>query len=496
MMDPHNAVCSLCGLVSTDLCGDETLDFHDPSPLIHLSATNDVPSDAERIDVGRKIREDNEIERLRGVLDARLAEREQLLKHIEQHRAILSALQTFAPEILQEIFSWTSPSSHVYTIPPLNTQSPWNISWVCSQWRACSIFLPALWSNTVIHYARNGAPLPPGSLDALATQLERSVPYPLTIRLEPQCVAALDLLVEHSSRWQTIGFSNISTGMIMVLNKMQSTRLQTTGTGSKEQQDVPIATPVFVNSPKLREVIIWPGASHPPPPLPFEQLTRLRIGITWNPHLLASARNLRELTLDNLLERPASPIELPQLRMLHVARSRILDSLILPALEDLWIPDNCLPAFAMIRRSHCHLHRLTMKNRCTAEDGIAMLEAVPALRDLRWLGNPEIFSRMVIPISPAWNFLPLVPELHTMSLFQYERFRGNAIMDLVESRRQCVASPTLSLCVLDFTDERWDSDVVAMLEAKTRFQRLGIDVEWLNRASSSSRLREYEGAYP
>ncbi|KAJ7508264.1 hypothetical protein B0H11DRAFT_2303812, partial [Mycena galericulata] len=124
------------------------------------SATNDVPSDAERIDVGRKIREgytrlvnlDNEIERLRGVLDARLAEREQLLKHIEQHRAILSALQTFAPEILQEIFSWTSPSSHVYTIPALNTQSPWNISWVCSQWRACSISLPALWSNIVIHY--------------------------------------------------------------------------------------------------------------------------------------------------------------------------------------------------------------------------------------------------------------------------------------------------------------------------------------------------------
>ncbi|KAJ7511614.1 hypothetical protein B0H11DRAFT_1680419, partial [Mycena galericulata] len=95
---------------------------------------------------------DNEIARLGEALDAQLAEREQLLEHIKQHRAILSALRAFAPEILQEIFSWTSPSSRAYTIPPPNTQSPWNISWVCSRWRACSISLPALWSNIVIHY--------------------------------------------------------------------------------------------------------------------------------------------------------------------------------------------------------------------------------------------------------------------------------------------------------------------------------------------------------
>lgn len=75
---------------------------------MQLTSTNDVPSDAERIAVGHRIREDQarlsdldaEIDHLQKALDARLGERKRLLVHIEQHRGVLSPLRAFAPELI------------------------------------------------------------------------------------------------------------------------------------------------------------------------------------------------------------------------------------------------------------------------------------------------------------------------------------------------------------------------------------------------------------
>ncbi|KAJ7508269.1 hypothetical protein B0H11DRAFT_1964116, partial [Mycena galericulata] len=328
--------------------------------------------------------------------------------------------------------------------PPANTCSPWNVSRVCSRWRTLSVSLPALWSNFII-----SSPLSPSGIDALAAQLMRSNPYPLTISLMTNFIDAsgLRLLVENSNRWQKLDFRYLSTKMIQALNEipgcclpeLRSFRLNYYGLAH-----INSTTGVFENSPKLQEVFIQ-GDVHELLPFPLEQLTRLQIRITWTPHRLASARNLRELTLHALPETPDNPIELPQLRMLVVERSRILDSLLLPALEDLCILGKSPRASALIRRSECHLQRLTLEYRCTTEEGIAMLEALPNLRELNWPGDSVIFSRMAIPVAPTSDLHPLVPKLRSMTLFHYQPFKDETITDLMVSRRQSTAHATLSL---------------------------------------------------
>ncbi|KAJ7511617.1 hypothetical protein B0H11DRAFT_1952274 [Mycena galericulata] len=373
--------------------------------------------------------------------------------------------------------------------PPSDTRSPWNFSRVCSRWRALSISLPALWSNFII-----SSMLSPSGIDALAVQLKRSDPYPLTISVMTKSidVGVLRLLVENSSRWQILDFQYLSTEMIQALNEIPGYRLpELRSLRLRLDRTINRTTQVFENSPKLREVFIH-GDVHELLPFPLQQLTRLRIGITRTPHRLASARNLRELTLHALPETPDNPIELP-VRMLVVDRSSILDSLLLPELEDLCILGECPRASALIRRSECHLQRLTLEYRCTTEEGIAMLEALPDLHELHWEGDSVIFSRMAIPVSPAPDLHPLVPKLRSMSLFHYQPFRDETITDLMESRRRSTVHATLALRVLDLTNRFRDIEV---FDIEKDFRRRGIDVEWFHGDFADRRYREYLRRYP
>ncbi|KAJ7742338.1 hypothetical protein DFH07DRAFT_43820 [Mycena maculata] len=134
--------------------------YHIAAPPIHLSSTNNVPSDAEALELRRAIHEGrthlahlaSQTKHLGSEPDKIQAEWNRLRHTVDQYRAILSPLRGFAPELMREIFFWTLglPTADNITIPPRNTQSPWNVSRVCSRWRAISISDPALWSTISI----------------------------------------------------------------------------------------------------------------------------------------------------------------------------------------------------------------------------------------------------------------------------------------------------------------------------------------------------------
>ncbi|KAJ7146555.1 hypothetical protein C8R44DRAFT_566678, partial [Mycena epipterygia] len=90
-----------------------------------------------------------ETKSLRELMDALLEEGKDLRHLVEQHVTVVSPIRRFPPEVLAEIFWWTRLPPHDYSrsavTPDLRTQVPWNISRVCTRWRAISVGLPTLW---------------------------------------------------------------------------------------------------------------------------------------------------------------------------------------------------------------------------------------------------------------------------------------------------------------------------------------------------------------
>ncbi|KAJ6601011.1 hypothetical protein DFH09DRAFT_1126471 [Mycena vulgaris] len=365
-----------------------------------------------------------------------------------------------APEMLYEIFSWTEPDPDETTIPPSNTQSPWNFT------------------RSSIHV---GARLTPRALEALKAQLERSNAHLLNVTLTSLNGAALELLLDHSMRWETAHLA-LDRPMITALDRisgylpeLRSFRLKYTGSRAGAA-----ACRVFETAPKLSEVIIH---GDPSLPLPLSQLLRARVGISSAPHQLGSARHLLQLSLHGLPDTPATPIELPRLRTLLVVDGAFLDSLILPELDELLVAADCLPIIPMIRRSQCCLQKLCLI-RCSTTEGRAVLAGIPTLVELRWPATEKLLGRLIKHPS-------FLPELRAMWLlrFEDEQFPTVKLVTLMESRR----TPPLSLRMLNFLTTT-KSDATVQLEAKLRHQ--GIDAEWFNRGPSVHMHTEYTNTYP
>ncbi|KAJ6601006.1 hypothetical protein DFH09DRAFT_1302317 [Mycena vulgaris] len=271
-------------------------------------------------------------------------------------------MRDLAPEMLYEIFSWTEPDPDETTIPPSNTQSPWNFT------------------------------------RALKAQLERSNAHLLNVTLASLNGAALELLLDHSMRWETVHIA-LDRPMITALDRisgylpeLRSFRLKYTGNAA--------ACRVFETAPKLSEVIIH---GDPSLPLPFPS------------SCLGSARHLLQLSLHGLPDTPATPIELPRLRTL------LLDELLVAA--------DCLPVIPMIRCSQCHLRKLWLIC-CSTTEGRAVLAGIPTLVELRWPATEKLLGRLIKHPS-------FLPELRAVWLLRFEDEQLPAIklVTLMESQR-------------------------------------------------------------
>ncbi|KAJ7607971.1 hypothetical protein FB45DRAFT_763795, partial [Roridomyces roridus] len=132
--------------------GDQKHDAPDAGRLYTLLHSNEPPKAAEipflrtiTSEMGaRLVSIDDEIKQLQ-------TRRRTLALSHEQHKSVLSPLRSLAPEILGEIFAWTLPTvSEAFCRSQFQFgESPWNLTHVCSHWRAIAISAPSLWSLLV-----------------------------------------------------------------------------------------------------------------------------------------------------------------------------------------------------------------------------------------------------------------------------------------------------------------------------------------------------------
>ncbi|KAJ7146514.1 hypothetical protein C8R44DRAFT_757663 [Mycena epipterygia] len=218
----------------------------------------------------------------------------------------------------------------------------------------------------------------------------------------------------------------------------------------------------------LTDVVIYGDPSLLP--LPFAQLTRLRIQIPQSPEHLRLAQNLIHLTLEGqtTLPTPSIPIELPRLRQLFLADGQYLRSLVLPALEDIYISRDVSSLPHFIDRSACRLKKLTI-GVCAQDsdyivpnmDGVQdVMDIIPILNHASTLREMclcvtfdlDVLLTLLTVRSDSTPHV-LCPELAFLSLFSLKKTRYSdeeysSVVQMVDSRRNTPLCSPVFLSVL------------------------------------------------
>lgn len=452
---------------------------HIDDPPVHLSSTNNPPSDSETsqlrrsLDRGRVylIHLQDEINRLQKAMDAVYMERWDIQSKVDRHAAILSPMRRLPPEILSAIFQWTLPLPNAR--PAFVTQSPWNISRVCGRWRAICLASPHLWSHISIQSTRHFPS------DALLAQLERSRPRPLSIHFSFEGInpnmKTLGLLLATSGRWETIWLLRPPKTTILRFNTLTSPSgrppIMLRTLTFKRSDDSETCT-AFAAAPLLTDVRI--DGSHRRLLVPYPQLKRLRVQMPRTPDRLVTATALTHLTLGKAsasLPPPSypTPVRLPRVRALFVADGRYLESLLLPALEDVCVQANAqfLPNF--IERSECALRRLTVLEPML--DAGPVLACTPALRELRLnrLFGVGILAECLAVPEPDGPVGMVCPELRRVALCDVDEDEFRILLGLLDARKRSVERPSLSLTIFALNPENsgltWNVNSLLALES-------------------------------
>ncbi|KAJ7115376.1 hypothetical protein C8R44DRAFT_675801 [Mycena epipterygia] len=145
-----------------------------------------------------------------------------LKEMVEPYYALLSPMRAIPPEILQEIFMACLPQRHNALMHA--GHAPLLLGRVCSAWRTISLSTAALWSSVHVvvpsqdsfHLTEPGEDIPPVSdalqlCEALRTWLQRSGSCPLSIsmfipryHLETTPRPFVDTIASYRCRWKTL----------------------------------------------------------------------------------------------------------------------------------------------------------------------------------------------------------------------------------------------------------------------------------------------------
>ncbi|KAJ7112107.1 hypothetical protein C8R44DRAFT_985125 [Mycena epipterygia] len=271
------------------------------------------------------------------IMDQLLLECDKAAELVVQCSGVLSPIRRVPPELICEIFSWTSPCTRNIGKNTV-AHPPWHLGHICRSWRDTALVYPPLWNSiNILHSTRypheNSFPL-----SMIETQLIRSANAPLLLdfdwRGQSDNTPLLTSLVLHCERWTSIRFSKHPSNLFHLLRpvqgrlpQLQSLELVDTVTymPTVEESDLP---DIFSSAPNLREVCLTgPGFNEYSPDLtiPWTQITRYRgaydsIGDQLD--ILESASNLIEcgITCDDQETDDARIITLPHLRRLYVEK--------------------------------------------------------------------------------------------------------------------------------------------------------------------------------
>ncbi|KIM36437.1 hypothetical protein M413DRAFT_78173, partial [Hebeloma cylindrosporum] len=123
----------------------------------HLSSqlgTNYVPTEAEVLHIkafiipepsARLEAVEKELEHIEALFTDLSAQRKNLRAEINGYRALISPARRVPPDVLQEIFIHTLPTTHNALIDP--DECPMSLTSICSAWRSVALSTPYLWST-------------------------------------------------------------------------------------------------------------------------------------------------------------------------------------------------------------------------------------------------------------------------------------------------------------------------------------------------------------
>ncbi|KAF7376983.1 ABC protein [Mycena sanguinolenta] len=453
-----------------------------PSPaMTRLLTSNDIPLDSDIPAIQQIIADDDhrlraldaEILHLQATLAQLIQKRTETAQHVREHRSIVSVVRRVPPELICEILALSTT--------PHEETPPWRLGFISRSWRHCAVGYPCLWSFlTVPAY-----PLKESSitlrLSALQAQLLRCAAAPLDIHwsevggTSPD-LRFLDLILPHSNRWRAVSFR--MTYETSVLNWLEPVRGELDALEKLEVMNACRTNfpDVFATAPKLRHVAlpqIQVRNQLPPPfqrtiPIPWAQITHYRgeHPVAQQLEIIQAAPNLLSCTLD-LAEshssfafaRPAhTPVTLPQLRRLGLARHSFLLDIVAPNLEEIsstdgsWATERLLP---FIGRASCTLQRLALWNCGFNAALLAVLRSLPSLTSLLLGYDPRhvddaFFSGMKL----EGNTSDVCPHLTTL-VYAYGVKESDAFQDsfVLMARSRFQGNPNFrSLRLFSFID--------------------------------------------
>ncbi|KAJ6476734.1 hypothetical protein C8R47DRAFT_1323535 [Mycena vitilis] len=453
------------------------------------------------------------IENLRAALDQLISQRDDSARLIRGCTSALSPIRRLPPEIVHEIFSWTSRRTRrVAGHAP--TGAPWYLGQISGIWREIALGLPSFW-NTVTVLHNNQFPCQQRSaLPMIQAQLVRSARAPLHVDFEwmkkdDDASALLEALLPSSDRWISLRLICCDSVALLELlhsakgrlSQLEALEIDDEGCGEIESST---ASDVFSIAPNLRQVLLTNVTFNRFSPtllIPCQQLTQYR-GVHTVKRLVdifQAASGLVDAALGFVESDPEIPegtvIPLPHLRRLFTEQQEILACLVAPQLESL----SCDPVHvtvSFIQRSACRLTTLVMTDATytlKSEVVILLLQHTPSLKNLVLRGHAMDQSnnkRVLTALTLTGYSGDLCPDL---TFLAYGAANGTLSSDvfvaMVHSRRQPDRDCQLfSLRLFSRTKGSADHGVLAGLQLLIDG---GLDVRFLHSPSQFVKQATY-----
>ncbi|KAJ7911265.1 hypothetical protein B0H13DRAFT_2660615 [Mycena leptocephala] len=374
----------------------------------------------------------------------------------------VSVINLIPPELLCYIFTLLVPplksDSSSPVIPRFNAPrlsgpwilgGPWVFGQVCSHWRALSVSLPTLWTSITVFTT-----VSPRELSLLNIQLSRTGSAPLDLHIRfthplPEFDLFLPRLVSHSARWRMLHLEFnagwLPSETFAALNGLALPLLEELALSGR-------GVSYFENSFSISDALVLRQlllVAHSQAftrkiALPWAQLTSYRAfhpDATSHFRDLAGAANLVECDLDFALTKrdevtvmQLDILTLPRLRRLAISCPLLLDRLVAPSLQSLYIVGPVKHVHPFLDRSGCtsQLVELTLA-RCSApaHEIIALLQQTPGLTALMLdVHSPpaEIVAALMAPER-------ICPTLESLAWADFSNaLDGGAFADMVVSR--------------------------------------------------------------
>ncbi|KAJ7906918.1 hypothetical protein B0H13DRAFT_2662635 [Mycena leptocephala] len=380
----------------------------------------------------------------------------------------VSVINLIPPELLCYIFTLlvlplksdsSSPVIPRFNAPRLSGPwilgGPWVFGQVCSHWRALSVSLPTLWTSITVFTT-----VSPRELSLLNIQLSRTGSAPLDLHIRftsgtrfPPNFDLFDLflarLVSYSARWRVLHLEFdgawLPRAAFATLNGLTLPLLEElafSGSGVSYIENYGF----FTDAPALRRLVLRTRSltSTRKITLPWAQLKSYKAfhsNAATHFRDLAGAANLVECDLDFALTKrdevtvmQLDILTLPRLRRLAISCPLLLDRLVAPSLQSLYIVGPVKHVHPFLDRSGCasKLVELTL-TRCAvpAPEIITLLQQTPGLTALMLdvhIPPAEIVAALMAPER-------LCPTLESLAWADFSNAldRG-AFADMVVSR--------------------------------------------------------------